>query len=156
MNPHKSKTSLDVGQSNEYYECRITNSCIVDIDVDLEFYMSESHRWFLSNWSYLIHDNIGRLHNCRAILDNAIMYAFFYKYTLGSMAKIGKNLHTIGSIRTRWLYLSSLIIVFLTNFGLAMEFFELPRDINSNLLLEGSSKVNWAGQPSVKICLIWL
>ena len=44
MDSCKSKTSLDGGQSNEYYECLITNSCIVDIDMDLEFYMSKSHR----------------------------------------------------------------------------------------------------------------
>ena len=30
--------------SARYYECRITDSCIVDINVDLEFYMAKSHR----------------------------------------------------------------------------------------------------------------
>ncbi len=38
------ESNLDVGQSNEYYKCRITGSCIVDINVDLEFYVAESHR----------------------------------------------------------------------------------------------------------------
>ena len=150
------KTSLDIGQSNEYYECRIANSCIVDIDVNLEFYMSKSHRWFLSNWSYLICDNISRLHSHRAIPDDAIVFAFFYDYTLGSIAKIGRKLAKIVSIKTRWLYLSSLFIILRTIFGFAMKFLELPRDVNYNLFFEGSSKVTWAGQPSIKICLIWL
>ena len=55
---------------------------------------------------------------------------------------------------TRWLYLSSLFIVFFTMSGVLLKLFELPRDIISILLLSRSLKVSSAGQPSNRMCSI--
>jgi hypothetical protein len=58
MNPCKSETGLNIGHAKEDYDGRKTDTCIIDVDVDLNLDMTKYYWHFVGNWCSLIHDNV--------------------------------------------------------------------------------------------------
>jgi hypothetical protein len=63
----------------------ITETCVVDVHVDLAFDMIKHHWCFLGNWCNLIHNYICWPGDCRSIPYNVIVLAILYDNTLHSM-----------------------------------------------------------------------
>jgi hypothetical protein len=89
MDPSKTKTGLDVSHAEKYHGCRILpDLCVINIDVDLNLNMTISYWGFVCNWCNLIHDNICRVNNCKAIPYYSIVLSFFNDDTLSGMTKV--------------------------------------------------------------------
>ncbi len=54
----KQKTSLDVGHPKKDYTCRITDLCVINLDVDLNCDMTKGYWRFVYDWHNLIHEDI--------------------------------------------------------------------------------------------------
>ena len=83
------ETGLDVGHAEKYYGCRITDSCVINVSVDLNLDVTKSYWRCLCNWCNLIHDNICRGNDCRTVPYYLIVLSFFYDDTLGTVTKVG-------------------------------------------------------------------
>jgi hypothetical protein len=92
MNPPKTKTNLDVGHPKKDYSCRITNLCVLNVDVDLNFDMTEGYWCFVCNLHYLIHDNISQKNGSRTIPYNLVILFFFYDDAVGSVTKVWQKI----------------------------------------------------------------
>jgi hypothetical protein len=86
MNPCEMETGLDVSCTKEDYDGRKTDTCIIDVDVDLK---TKIYWHFMSYWFNLIHDNVYGLNDCGTI--PCIILSLFYDDTLASMTKIWRK-----------------------------------------------------------------
>jgi hypothetical protein len=88
MTPPKTKTSLDVNHSEMGYSCRITNSCVINVNVDLNFDMIKGYWRFVCDWRNLIHDDICQKNGSLIIPYNLVILSFFYDDDLDSVTKV--------------------------------------------------------------------
>ena len=58
MNPCKMEIGLDVDYTEEDYDGRKTDTCIIDVNVDLELDMTKGYWRFVYDWHNLIHEDI--------------------------------------------------------------------------------------------------
>jgi hypothetical protein len=84
----KTETGLDGGHSKEDSGGRITDGCIINIDVDLNLNVTKCYWRFVGNWCNFIHDIVCTSNDCGTIPYDSIVLFFFYNDTLGGMTKM--------------------------------------------------------------------
>ncbi len=92
MNPLKTKTSLDVGHPEKDYSCRITNSCVINVNADQNFDITKGYWCLVCDWHNLIHDDICHKNESRTIPYNLVILSFFYDDALGSLTKVWQKI----------------------------------------------------------------
>ena len=86
MNSGKAKACFNIAHGKEYHCQGVTDSCIVNICVQLLLYLAKSNRSFESDWGDLIHDNVGWFSCCCSVITEAWILIFLLIPWSGSCA----------------------------------------------------------------------
>ncbi len=119
--------------------------------IDLNLHMTKGYRRFVCDWCNLIHDDICWVNGCKTVPHYLIILSFFDDDTLSGMTNVWWKF-TQKLVHWNQMTVTVFLVHSLPNqLWVSTKVLEFPCAMNSSLLLEDSSKVNWDGHPCSNI-----